>query len=197
VCCANPAVVSNLGTLLVKASSPGTSGVLELLAFRNRADFRVNAGTASFIGVSPVQTAGSTIVAGTLSTPLPFELKAGTLTGAGKITGDLSNTGGTVSPGAPIGTLRVSGDYTQTNGGTYGADLRNGSVDLLVVGGTAKLAGTLKLRLLQSGALSRSVRTLLSAHSVSSPFTTVSGLGTLGSPWAVAKTATRVLLRPV
>jgi hypothetical protein len=197
VCCANPGVVSNLGTFVVKASAAGSSGVLELLAFRNRGDFRVNAGTASFLGVSPVQTAGSTVVAGTIATPLPFELKAGTLTGAGKITGDLSNTGGTVSPGAPIGTLHVSGDYTQTNGGTFGADLRNGSVDLLAVGGTAKLGGTLKLRLLQSGALSRSVRTLLSAGSVASPFTTASGLASLGSPWAVATTATKVLLRPV
>ncbi|HXJ67168.1 MAG TPA: hypothetical protein VNN79_25735 [Actinomycetota bacterium] len=197
VCCASPAVVSNLGTLVVKASAAGTSGTLELLAFRNRGSFKVNAGTASFLGVSPIQTAGSTSVAGTLSTNLPFQLKAGTFGGAGKVTGSLENTGGTLSPGAPIGTLHVSGDYTQSNGGTFAADLKNAAVDLLVVGGTADLGGTLKLHLAQSGALTRSIRTLLSAHSVSSPFTTVAGLGTLGSPWAVKDTASRVRLLPV
>jgi hypothetical protein len=197
VCCADPAIVTNLGTLVVNASSPGSSGDLQLLAFRNRGTFHVSAGTASFLGVSPLQTAGSTVVGGTLSTTDPFELKAGTLTGAGAITGSLENTGGTLSPGAPIGTLHVSGDYTQSTGGTFLADLQNSSVDLLVVGGTATLAGTLKLHLMQSGGLSRLVRTLVSAHSVASPFTTVSGLGTLGSTWAVKKTPTKVLLSPV
>ena len=77
----------------------------------------------------------------------------GTLHGYGTIVGDLVNEG-TVSVGDPVysGQLTITGDFTQTATGVL--DLRIGAAnpdmpnDLLVVGGTARLDGTLSVALM-------------------------------------------------
>nr|WP_298650303.1 autotransporter outer membrane beta-barrel domain-containing protein [uncultured Tistrella sp.] len=74
----------------------------------------------------------------------------GTLSGNGTIDGDLVNEG-RVAPGNSIGTITVTGDFTQTATGTlameYAADGAGGTVtDRLVVGGAATIeGGTLSL----------------------------------------------------
>ncbi|WP_372055151.1 autotransporter outer membrane beta-barrel domain-containing protein [Tistrella mobilis] len=75
---------------------------------------------------------------------------AGTLSGNGTIDGDLISEG-QVAPGNSIGTITVTGDFTQTATGTlameYAADGAGGTVtDRLVVGGAAMIeGGTLSL----------------------------------------------------
>ena len=76
----------------------------------------------------------------------------GTITGTGTLTGNVSNTGATVSPGSSPGTLTIDGNYTQ------GADARllieiaglaDGEFDVLNITGTATLTGgTLEVVLL-------------------------------------------------
>jgi len=69
------------------------------------------------------------------------------LGGGGTIGGSVLNRG-TVSPGHSPGTLTIAGDYTQTTSGTLlieVAGLGATEHDLLVVNGTATLAGTLKV----------------------------------------------------
>ena len=111
------------------------------------------------------QDAGSTLVNGTLDTPLT-SLTGGTLYGTGTLTGDLDNGVGVLvcaavspgplaSPGA-VGTLTVNGSYTQTNDAMGGAMLAielagllpGSGYDVLNIGGTADLAGTLDVTLL-------------------------------------------------
>ena len=72
---------------------------------------------------------------------------AGLLTGGGLVAGDLSN-GGLVSPGNSPGTLTIDGDYTQLSSGTLLMQIAGDAHDLLSVGHTLHLAGTLEVELL-------------------------------------------------
>ena len=70
----------------------------------------------------------------------------GTLTGTGTIFGNLRNRG-VVAPGDSPGTLTVSGNYLQTSNGDFSVEvggLDSGvTADLLTMGGTASLAGSI------------------------------------------------------
>jgi outer membrane autotransporter protein len=66
---------------------------------------------------------------------------SGTLSGTGTIGGNLTQSG-VVSPGNSIGTMAVSGNFTQTAGGTYLAEVASaGASDRVNVSGTATLGG--------------------------------------------------------
>jgi outer membrane autotransporter protein len=69
---------------------------------------------------------------------------AGTLRGHGTVQGDVANNG-TVAPGGSIGTLTVSGNYTQASTATLSMEVSPTQASQLKVGGTASLAGTLGL----------------------------------------------------
>ena len=78
--------------------------------------------------------------------PVPmrvFARDAGTVIGTGTV-GGITNSG-RGAPGNSVGTLTVTGNYTQAPGGTLDIEIApDGSCnDLLAVGGTATLAGTL------------------------------------------------------
>ena len=89
---------------------------------------------------------------------------AGTfLEGVGTINGDLFNDG-TISPGFSIGTKTVTGNYTQTAGGTYIAEIDpGGGSHLLNIGGTATLNGTVDLQPLPGVYLEGSTYIILQA----------------------------------
>lgn len=74
-------------------------------------------------------------------------LTGGVVRGAGQVTGNFTNTSGTVRPGSSPGTLTVTGDYTQGPGGTLEVDVSGTAqgigYDHLSVGGAASLDGTL------------------------------------------------------
>ncbi len=94
-------------------------------------------------GGSYVQTAGGTLVEGTLSATQGVNLHGGDLAGDGTVAANLSN-GGVVLPGTSVGTLSVTGTYTQTAGGRLAAEiggLNPGEVDLLAVTEQATLDG--------------------------------------------------------
>ena len=65
-------------------------------------------------------------------------LEGGLLEGSGKITGDLVNTGGYVSP---TGEMDVTGNYTQGAAATLGVETDGDAVDRLTVAGAATLDG--------------------------------------------------------
>ncbi|HST04143.1 MAG TPA: hypothetical protein VLQ48_05340 [Chloroflexia bacterium] len=119
--------------------------------FVNSGLVEVQTGTLRFVGYFP-QTAGTTRMAGGNLQLTPFFpvtpfLQGGTLEGTGTVTGDLDNTGGTVSPGSGPGLMTITGNYTQGAGGTLNIELGGltpiTQYDRLAVGGTATLAGTL------------------------------------------------------
>jgi len=101
-------------------------------------------------GGSYVQTSGQTDVNGTLNSVPAVQIKGGTLSGSGVINGNVIM-GGTISPGNGS-ILTINGNYTQTAFGAYVAEMAGLTAgtgyDQLDVNGTADLAGTLDVNLL-------------------------------------------------
>lgn len=73
------------------------------------------------------------------------------LTGNGDVTAAVFNSGGTVAPGATLGTLHITGPYTQGSTGKLqiqlGGTTAGSQYDRLWVSGAATLAGTLQVTL--------------------------------------------------
>ena len=105
----------------------------------------------------------------------------GTLAGNATIAGDLLNAGGLLSPGESIGTLTVLGNFAQFPAGSLHLEIGADGADLLNIGGTAFLGGSLVLTLLDGFVLDGSDSfTLLSAGNFLGQFSSVSFAG-LGS----------------
>jgi outer membrane autotransporter protein len=68
----------------------------------------------------------------------------GTVSGLGTIGGSLANSSGTIMPGGATGTLKVGGNYTQSNTGGLSIQLTQAGVSELAVNGAASLNGTLE-----------------------------------------------------
>lgn len=115
--------------------------------FENSGAVRIDVGrTLTRSGGTYLQTAGLTKVDGVLSATVGTTLQGGVLAGTGSITGSVSNTGGTVSPGASAGTLSISQGYIQGAGGALEIEiggLTPAASDRLAVTGAANLDGTL------------------------------------------------------
>ena len=117
----------------------------------NRGTVEVATGSQMTLSGSNLLQDGSaarTVVNGTLTMPL-IDLGAGSLSGTGTIIGAVSNSGGSVAPGASPGKLAIQGNYTQGAGGSFDVEI-NGlqqgvEHDWLAITGTASLAGTLRL----------------------------------------------------
>ncbi len=144
---------------------------------------KVGTGTLTLMGLNNVATrnttvnGGSLIVDGSLSTTQILVNAGGLFGGNGSLVGNVLNRG-IVSPGNSPGTLTVTGNYTQTAGGTLRlevAGLGATAHDLLAINGIANLSGTLQVIRLNNFRLSPGGEiTLLTANAgVSGTFTTV------------------------
>jgi hypothetical protein len=145
-------VVNNAGTFL-KSGGAGTANVDKAFAFTNSGLLDLQSGTLSFAG-SVNQNAGETRLAGgNVAATGGFNLDGGSLSGAGAICGALTNTGGTVIPGSPLGTITLTGNYSQGNDGTLNVEVggrNNGQFGQLSVAGSANLNGALTVTLVNS-----------------------------------------------
>lgn len=137
------------------------SGVLEAISGAdidiNTATRPTNTGTITVGGNSTlslfdglIQTAGSTTVAPLgrilISKGQTFELRGGQLNGRGRVSGNVLNTGGTISPGSSPGLLEIEGDYVQSGDGILYIELGGDNpslFDQLQVFGNVTLGGTL------------------------------------------------------
>jgi len=120
---------------------------------------------------------GSLFVDGSLASPEVFVNFGALLGGTGTLLGNVFNAG-TVSPGDAPGTLHFSGNYAQGSTGLLQIRIGGGDLtqhDLLSVGGTAKLDGTLQLVQLNNFQLKRnqSVTFLTADAGVNGRFATV------------------------
>lgn len=96
-----------------------------------------------------------------------------TLSGHSHIVGNVTNNGGTVSPGGTIGTLTINGNYTQAPGSTLSIEVNPQASSTLVVAGTATLGGTLSF-VGDSGIYRVGTKyTFLTAGSVAGAFSTI------------------------
>ncbi|MFP4109038.1 MAG: autotransporter domain-containing protein [Desulfonatronovibrio sp.] len=90
------------------------------------------------------------------------------LMGNGSFTGSVDNRSGTVSPGNSIGTIDITGDYTQGNNSVLEIELDSNDSDKLVVSGTADLDGT--LRMIPLGYVPGTSYSFLDADSINGSF---------------------------
>jgi hypothetical protein len=142
--------LENAGTLR-KAAGTGTS-TIGTPTVHNSGTIKADSGTLAFTGAFS-QNAGTLELAGSslAFTGPSFHLNGGTVTGSGVIgAANVIAHGGTVSPGNGIGTITVSGGYSQQPTATLNVEVggRNpGEFDQLIVGGSALLGGTLDVTL--------------------------------------------------
>ncbi|APD13542.1 hypothetical protein RO07_23895 [Pandoraea pulmonicola] len=98
----------------------------------------------------------------------------GTLRGHGAILGSVAN-GGIVAPGGSIGTLNVSGNYTQAPNGTLAIEVSPTAASLLKVGGGATLNGALAITYAPGTYQTTRYTVLTAANGVSGRFSSVTG----------------------
>jgi uncharacterized protein with beta-barrel porin domain len=103
----------------------------------------------------------------------------GTLSGHGTLVGDVSNNGGTVSPGGSIGTLTINGNLTQSSTSTLAVEVTPTSNSSLVVTGAASLDGALVLNADAGSYRKGTTYTVLTAGSVTGSFSSLSATGGL------------------
>jgi len=96
-----------------------------------------------------IQDDGETQVNGTLSATTGVTINGGTLMGNGTVTGAVTNSSGTVAPGASAGILSLTSGYTQQAGGTLSIEIGGATpgtgYDRLAITGNATLAGSLSV----------------------------------------------------
>ncbi|VVE77107.1 autotransporter [Pandoraea captiosa] len=108
----------------------------------------LNGDNSDFTGTTDV--VGGELEVGDINTPsakLGSHVQVGpngTLRGHGTVLGNVAN-GGTVAPGGSIGTLSVSGNYTQASTSTLAIEMSPTAASLLNVAGSATLNGTLAI----------------------------------------------------
>jgi outer membrane autotransporter protein len=131
-------------------------------------------GTGTFTTSSTVSS-GFLHVNGQLTSPTVTIDAAGKLGGTGTVVGNIVNNG-TLAPGNSIGTLNVTGNYTQAAGSTYSVELNTIASDLINITGTATiLPGTTVSVLAAIGAytLGQQYTILTAAGGVAGTYTTL------------------------
>ena len=199
---------NNTGGIFEKTGGTATSQVSTV--FNNAGTVLANAATLFFTN-TVAQTAGKTALNGggiqTTSTH-PLSMQGGSLTGAGTLVGDVSNTGGSVAPGSSTaaGTITINGSslgiYSQSGTGAYNVKIGGtvaGQFDTLTMSGAATLSGPLNVSLINAFTpVLGNTFTILSASSVTGIFSTTNLPAlTTGLGWQVSYPGTTVVLSVV
>jgi hypothetical protein len=131
---------NNQGTIN-RTTSSGTATFFT--AVSNSGTINVDSGTLLFDS-GLTQTAGLTTVDAGATLGGAVALQGGTLKGAGTASGSVTNTGGTVAPGASPGKLSIGGNYAQS-AGTLQAEIagtgQGTTYDWLAVAGSVTING--------------------------------------------------------
>jgi hypothetical protein len=139
----------NFGGTVHKRFGTGVTDIF--LPFENRGGaIFVASGTLRFQDRFEQSSGSTNMIGGSIVAMQGFDLNGGSLTGSGNFTGDIRNTGGTISPGNSPGAISIAGNYTQGEGGTLKIEIAGLTTpgvdyDLLAVTGTATLGGALRL----------------------------------------------------
>jgi autotransporter-associated beta strand protein len=105
-------------------------------------------GVNTYVGATSVNS-GTMLVNGSMASS-PTVAAGATLGGTGTISNDINN-GGTLAPGASVGTLTATGNVTDGSGAIWNIELSGASADKLVVGGALDLSATDSLNITGSG----------------------------------------------
>jgi hypothetical protein len=176
----NAPAVNNGGTFQ-KSAGTGTTTIGNGVAFANTGIMQGLVGTLAFDGTY-TQTAGVTRLNGgsVTKTGTSMSIQGGTLEGTGTLTGNVNNSGGTLSPGLSPGQLNESGAYTQGASGAFNVEIGGLTVateyDRAAITGAATLAGTLSINLINAYEPNvGDTFTIMTFGSHSGDFTTVTG----------------------
>jgi hypothetical protein len=194
---------TNAGTLRKTTATTFTIGGGPGFSFVNSGTIEITEGTLALTSGDATQSAGSiNLLGGALTVPGALILNGGTLGGTGTITGNVTNTAGTVSPGSAgvHASLAITGNFTQSAGGVLELNLAGNTpgtqFDQLLVTGAASLGGTLALVQTDSFTPADAATfDVVRFGSVSGNFTStaVSGYGVgVGASSAIVGTAARV-----
>ena len=144
--------VNNAGTFQ-KSAGTGTGNIAHVGPFTTSGTVLVLSGTLSFTNSGGyTQTAGATIVnGGILSANSTLNIQGGTIGGAGTVSANVNDSGGTVTPGvgAATGIFGITG--TDSQGATSGVNIRIGGLtagtqfDQFNTSGAITLNGALNL----------------------------------------------------
>jgi autotransporter-associated beta strand protein len=146
---------------------------------------KIGTGTFTLSGANTIAgdtniNSGVLRVDGSIASANTFVNRGGSLSGTGTVGGNVSN-GGIVAPGDSPGTLHVTGNYSQSNGGVLDIEIASlFSFDQLMVSGTATLGGTLDVSLDGYTGHAGDIFTILTSSSLSGNFATID-LPTLGN----------------
>ena len=147
----NQLQITNNGSIVADQAVALTVNPTAADPLTNRGTVEVASGSQMTLSGSNLLQDGAaarTVVNGTLTTAL-VELDAGSLSGTGTVIGAVSNSGGSVAPGASPGKLTIQGNYTQGGAGSFDVEisgLQQGvEHDWLAITGIASLAGSLRL----------------------------------------------------
>ncbi len=143
-------LLSGTGTRVFNAiTSAGQGGASTGIIRFNGGSFEITGG--SFTALDEVEVSNSIIkiTGGSFNVQKGLELNAGaTLKGIGTISGNVTNSAGTVSPGNSPGALTVDGNYIQGADGALVLEIQGistGEFDQLKITGKATLAGKLTI----------------------------------------------------
>jgi hypothetical protein len=169
---------TNAGTYLKTGSTQTTVSV----PFVNQGSIIANAGTLQFANTfTQSQSTGNILLApgATARFDQGLNLAAGNLTGSGTVVGNVTNAA-FISPGSILGQLTIQGNLSLAAGSVLQFDIggttQGTTYDFLNVTGTAQLAGTLTINLVngaQSTILPTNSFTLLNASSITGSFSNV------------------------
>lgn len=140
--------IANDGQVIFNQASNSTFGGNISSTTASALITKTGTGTVIFANPNPSFQGQTQIEQGTLLTDNVLGgsvtiFPGGTLGGIGSIAKNVQNNG-FISPGNSIGTLSIGGDYQQTFAGTYIDEIDGqGNSDLINIGGSASLAGTL------------------------------------------------------
>lgn len=159
----------------------GTSTSIIDMNVTNSGSFVLNTGTVQVGNFT--QTSGAlNLNGGNFSSANDIVINGGIVEGTGKITGNLVNNSGDLSPGHSPGTITVSGNYTQAAAGVMdmqiGGAVSGTGYDQLKVTGTANLGGTLDVTLINGFKPTLGdVYTLVTGSSINGTFSKVTITG--------------------
>ena len=145
-------VLRNLASGTITRTTPGTwfgSAPIENAGTINLAAGQIGSTPTAFVPTGALtQTGGTTTIGAGAVLEKAAALAGGVLQGGGSVR-SVDNAGGTVRPGSSPGTLTVLGDYAQGASGVLETEVAGTApgtqFDVLAVGGTASLGGTLAI----------------------------------------------------
>ena len=177
--------------------SPETFTNTGTLRASNGARLALASGTFENHGVIEVLAGSQLVTTGLGAAGLEIETGA-SLGGSGSVIGNVTNTAGTVAPGATLGTLAITGDFFQESEGELSIELagmtQGTESDFFDISGSATIDGVLRTSLL-GGFMPDESDTFIILEADGGVFGTFSSVfDPGGNVWSVTYGATQVIL---